>query len=147
MTLNTIPATMALLLLSATISFAQELKVSPHSDNGDCAICHVAPTEKLRSWFAFGSTKREMKPDLDKICRGCHVIEPEQAGSLGVGKGHAAGKKPAINVNNLPLAKDGTINCATTCHNLHISSDAKPSLVHKRLRASSNELCTSCHKI
>ncbi|MDD2854507.1 MAG: cytochrome c3 family protein, partial [Desulfuromonadaceae bacterium] len=84
---------------------------------------------------------------LDKICLGCHLIEPEEPGTLGVGKGHATGKKPSYNFKNLPLESDGTINCATTCHNLHVSKDDNPQLYQNRLRMNSNELCVSCHKI
>lgn len=140
---------MAVLSVSTPVFLltAQDLKVSPHSDNADCSLCHVASTEKLHSWFAFNSTKREMKPELDKICIGCHILEPEQAGNLGVGKGHATGKKPAQNIKNLPLAEDGTINCATTCHNLHVSSDENPQLVNNFMRAPLNDLCISCHKM
>jgi predicted CXXCH cytochrome family protein len=122
---------------------AEEMKVNPHSESGDCSICHVAPINKLRGWFVFGSTKREMKTDLNQLCLQCHPAEPAHAGGLlGVGIGHGIGKKPVINHQNLPLASDGTITCAITCHNIHTSPDNP-----KRLRVPYNSLCVSCHNI
>lgn len=140
-------ATTALVSIFASVSYSEVKAPSPHSEKGDCSICHVASVEKLNGWFVFTSTKVEMKPNLDQICRGCHTIVPEQPGSLGIGIGHATGKKLLRNIKNLPLAKDGTINCSTTCHNLHISADSDPQLIPKRLRFNSNELCMSCHKM
>jgi predicted CXXCH cytochrome family protein len=139
--------TLAILFLATSTSYADEQKVNPHSDSGDCAICHVASRDTLRGWFVFGSTKRELKDDLNKICLKCHTVEPTHAGgSLGVGKGHATGKKPAINRKNLPLSSDGTVNCATTCHNMHVSSDER-FLQAKHLRLTVNDLCYSCHNL
>lgn len=134
-----------LLLLSGAVCTAEDLKISPHSDTGDCSVCHVAPVDKLRGWFVFDSTKREMKPDLDQICLKCHTIGPNHAGGFsGVGLGHATGKKTAINRANLPLSNTGKITCATTCHNIHVSADDKQ-LYSKRLRLPVNSLCVSCH--
>lgn len=136
-----------LMLLAGNVCTAAEIKASPHSDEGDCAICHVAPAEKLRSWFAFGTNKKELKDDLNKVCLNCHTVEPRHAGGFfGTGIGHAVGKKPAINRLNLPLATDGTITCATTCHDVHSSSDDKQ-LKLKRLRLPVNSLCLSCHNV
>lgn len=121
--------------------------VNPHTEAGDCAICHVAPAEKLRSWFSLGTTKREMKADLNQICLNCHTVEPTHAGGfLGVGVGHAVGKKTALNKRKLPLAANGTITCAITCHNVHVMSDEKQAR-QKFLRLLSNELCVSCHNM
>lgn len=144
--LNAVLTTSALLFSFNAASAAGDARVNPHSDTGDCAICHVASAEKLRGWFVFGSTKREMKTDLNQLCLRCHTIEPVAADSLGVGIGHATGKKPAVNQQNLPLAGDGTITCATTCHNMHVTSDDRQ-LNLKHLRSPANLLCISCHNM
>lgn len=136
-----------LLMLFMTTSFAgaKDVKNSPHSDSGDCSICHVAPADKLRGWFVFGSTKRELKENLNQICQQCHTVQIETSeGGLGVGVGHATGKRPSVNHQNLPLAPDGTITCATTCHNMHVISDDKHQQL-KHLRIPANSLCISCH--
>lgn len=137
--------TLIVLFLSASVSPAEETGGSPHTDSSDCGICHVASADKLRSWFAFGSTKRELKYDLNQVCFKCHTVGSTHAGGFfGVGIGHGVGKKPAINRSELPLAGDGTITCATTCHNMHVMSEDR--LQHrKRLRLPVNSLCLSCH--
>lgn len=142
--LDAVVMTLAVLLLSTAECPAEDIKVNPHSEGGDCAVCHVAPPDKLRGWFVFGSTKREMKADLNQLCLQCHTVKPEPEGSLGVGIGHATGKKPAANRGDLPLASDGTITCATTCHNMHVISDNRQ-LQQKHLRLPANSLCISCH--
>jgi predicted CXXCH cytochrome family protein len=135
------------IFMAPAISAADEVRVSPHSESGDCSVCHVAPKDTLRGWFVFGSTKRELKDDLNKSCLQCHTVEPSHGGGfLGVGKGHATGKKPSINRKDLPLSSDGTVNCAMTCHNVHVSSDDK-TLQRKLLRMSVNDLCYSCHNM
>ncbi len=135
------------IILSAVGCLAEDGKVSPHSDMGDCGVCHVAPADKLRGWFVFTSTKKEMKHDMNKLCLQCHAVElAHVGGSLGVGKGHATGKKPSINRQDLPLASDGTVTCAITCHNMHVSSEDRQ-LQSKRLRMSINSLCMSCHNM
>lgn len=135
---------LAALILSVTAGAAEEARISPHSRAGACAVCHVAPEDALRGWFVFGSTKREMKDDLNQLCLKCHTIKSLPPGSLGVTTGHATGKKPAANRENLPLSSDGTINCATTCHNMHLTSnDSHQQRMHLRLPADS--LCMSCH--
>lgn len=121
--------------------------VNPHSETGDCAICHVASADKLRSWFTFGSTKKELKDDLNTICRKCHAVDDtHETGMLAAGKGHATGKKPAINLQKLPLASDGTVTCAITCHNIHVAADERQ-LQKSHLRLPVNSLCMSCHKM
>ena len=71
---------------SSGISAAADFKApmeqgaSPHYDTSDCTICHVAPEEKLRGWFVFDSTKREMKSDLNLVCKKCHTLQPNHAG-------------------------------------------------------------------
>ena len=143
--LNAVSMTFVVLFISGTVCAAEGVRVNPHTDAGDCAICHVAPADKLRGWFVFGSTKRELKGGLNQLCQKCHTIEPDPAdGSLGVGIGHATGKKTAINRENLPLSSDGTINCATTCHNMHVTSDDRHQQL-KHLRSPANTLCVSCH--
>lgn len=144
--LNAVSMTMAALLSYGTVCAAEDIKASPHSVTGDCAICHVAPVSKLRGWFVSGSTKRELKENLNQLCQQCHTIEPtHDVGSLEVGFGHATGKKTAINHDNLPLASDGTITCATTCHNMHVTSDDRQQQL-KHLRLPVNSLCVSCHE-
>jgi predicted CXXCH cytochrome family protein len=133
--------------ISIPANAAGDLKTGIHSDSGDCAICHVASKDTLRGWFVFGSTKRELKEDHNQICLKCHTVEPTHAGgSLGVGKGHATGKKPSLNRKNLPLSSDGTVNCATTCHNMHNSSEDK-AVQARHLRLPVNDLCYSCHNM
>lgn len=136
---------MSLVLPSFSVYAAEDVKVNPHSDTGDCTICHVASAEKLRGWFTFSSTKKELKHDLNQICLNCHTTEPTHAGGfLGVGKGHATGKKTALNRQDLPLANDGTITCATTCHNIHaVADNGQPQ--PKLLRLPVNSMCMSCH--
>lgn len=109
--------------------------VSPHNDKGDCGYCHVAPREKLESWLTFASTKRQLKEDLNELCRRCH----------GVGFGHGVGKKPAMNIANLPLSADGTVNCAMTCHDMHVVSADNPGQQYLHLRIPQVKLCLSCH--
>jgi len=109
--------------------------VSPHTENGDCALCHVAPKEKLQGWFVFGSTKRQLISDPNTLCRKCH----------GVSFGHGVGKKPAMNRADLPLDADGTITCALTCHNMHISGLDDPNQQRLHLRLPQLKLCASCH--
>lgn len=126
---------------------AVEKPVSPHAENGDCAICHVAPLDQLHGWFVSSATKKAMKNDYNRTCQQCHTVQPTHAGGFsGLGIGHAIGKVPKINTANLPLAADGTITCAITCHTMHESS-GNPFLQRKRLRLPTNELCKSCHRI
>lgn len=143
--LNAVSISTLVLFLSVTVCVAEDVRASPHSDAGDCTICHVAPVNKLRGWFVSGSTKRELKENPNQLCQQCHTIEPtHEGGTLGVGFGHATGKKSAINRDNLPLASDGTITCATTCHNMHVTSDDRQQQL-KHLRLPVNSLCVSCH--
>ncbi len=144
--LDAVSMTMALLLLSSPVSAVENAMVNPHTDDGDCSICHVAPADKLRGWFVFGSTKRAMNGDLNHLCQKCHTIKPTPEWPFAVGIGHATGKKTAVNHQNLPLAKDGTITCATTCHNMHVISNDRQQQA-KHLRLPSNVLCFSCHDV
>lgn len=136
-----------ILFISSSVCQAGNVPATIHSETGDCSICHVASAEKLRGWFTFGTTKRELKNDLNQVCLACHTVEPTHAGGFfGVGIGHGVGKKPELNLQNLPLAVDGTITCATTCHNVHVISD-DGRLQRKLLRAPVNSLCISCHNM
>lgn len=108
---------------------------NPHGDNGDCSICHVAPVEKLRGWFVFPATKRQLVADPTTLCQKCH----------GVSFGHGVGKKPHINRSGLPLSADGTINCALTCHDMHISGVDDDTQQRFHLRLPQSVLCVSCH--
>jgi hypothetical protein len=133
------------LLLHVVVNAAADEKLNPHADKGECTICHVAASDKLNGWFVLGSTKREMRADLNQLCQRCHKLLANHAGGFaGDGSGHATGKKTAVNHLNLPLANDGTITCATTCHNIHVASDDSHQL-QKRLRLPVNSLCVSCH--
>lgn len=138
--LATVLTSLLVLLVSGGICVARDLKasakygVSPHSDAGDCSLCHVASVDKLRGWFVFASTKRELKDGHVEVCRKCH----------GSDFGHGIGREPVVNHLELPLADDGTITCATTCHSMHIhAEDPKQTFYHLRLPADS--LCISCH--
>ncbi len=136
---------MSLLLFSVSVSAATDEKLNPHTDKGECTVCHVAASEKLHGWFVLGSTKREMRADLNQLCQRCHKLSANHAGGFaGDGSGHATGKKTAFNRLNLPLANNGTITCATTCHNIHVTSDDSHQQ-QKRLRLPVNSLCVSCH--
>lgn len=107
---------------------------SPHSNHGDCNLCHLVTAEKLRSWFVFGSTKRRLREGPVEVCRKCHGSE----------FGHATGRRTAVNTAKLPLAVDDTVTCAMTCHDMHINTeDSKQTFYHLRLPVDS--LCTSCH--
>lgn len=144
---NAVTVIMTVIVLSADVCRADEVRINPHSDTGDCTVCHVASADKLRSWFTFGSTKRELKDDLNKICQKCHIVQiTSPDGMLGIGIGHATGKKTKLNRASLPLAGDGTINCAITCHNMHVTSDDRQQQL-KHLRLPSNSLCVSCHNM
>jgi len=109
---------------------------SPHNDKGDCALCHVASAETLRGWFVFGSTKRQLVSDPTTLCQKCH----------GVSFGHGVGRKPEMNRAELPLSANGTINCALTCHNMHISNTGDPVQDRFHLRLPVASLCLSCHE-
>ena len=127
------------LVLSGAVSGNEEItspkvKVSPHGEDADCTVCHVASEADLRSWFTFPSTRKKFNADYNTLCRQCH----------GVDFGHGVGKKPALNRGGLPLDAQGAIACAITCHNMHIKSeDATQNRYH--LRASRENLCFSCH--
>lgn len=140
------PILLAIIILCSTLLISNEYCVaadkeasvkfgaSPHNDNGDCTICHVSPAGTLRSWFVFGSTKRQLKDDLVEVCRKCH----------GSGFGHAIGKKTAVNHSRLPLDGKGEITCAITCHDMHVrTEDQKQTFYHLRLPF--DALCVSCH--
>lgn len=118
----------------ADVKARQKYGASPHSDSGECSLCHVASKEKLQSWFVFGSTKRQLKDDPNSLCQKCH----------GSNFGHATGLKTPINHNNFPLAEDGTITCATTCHDMHVRSDNHKQQFH-HLRLPIITLCITCH--
>lgn len=143
--LRTIVVTTIMLALQVSTCLPEEATPNPHSESGDCSVCHVASVDKLRGWFVFGSTKKELKDDLNTVCKKCHTVQISSPdGLIGVGVGHATGKKTSINHKNLPLASDGTITCAITCHNMHVISDDRHQQL-KHLRLPANSLCISCH--
>lgn len=134
-----------IVLVSICCANASETKKNnPHDEAGDCTVCHVASPDTLRSWFTFSSTKRELKDGPNRVCEKCHKIEPIPGGALWVGIGHATGKKTSVNHSKLPLAPDGTVTCATTCHDMHLGAGEKQQLL-KHLRLPVNMLCISCH--
>lgn len=108
---------------------------NPHGDSGDCSLCHVAPVEKLRGWFVFPATKRQLVADPTTLCQKCH----------GVSFGHGVGKKTHMNRSGLPLGANGTINCALTCHDMHISGVDDETQQRFHLRLPQSILCVSCH--
>ncbi|MSN26265.1 MAG: cytochrome C [Geobacter sp.] len=113
---------------------SEKFGASPHTETGDCTICHLYSAETLRSWFVFGSTKKLLNGNLNEVCRNCH----------GSGFGHGVGKKTKVNHANLPLNHDGEITCATTCHDMHVrTEDQKQKYFH--LRRPFDSLCISCH--
>jgi len=108
--------------------------INPHTEIGNCQVCHVASEEDLKSWFTFTSTKKTMKGDLNSICQQCHGVE----------FGHGIGKWTKHNKDGLPMDDRGYIACAITCHDMHgKSSDYQQNKFH--LRAPSMKLCLSCH--
>ena len=112
---------------------------NPHSDNGDCSVCHVAPVEKLRgfrSWFVSGEIKRELITDHTTLCRKCH---PD-------GFKHGAGKKMKKKPMDIPLSEDGVVNCATSCHNMHITDVEEENQQYYHLRYLGDKLCVKCHE-
>lgn len=132
---------MALLVMTAGSGMAEEAgkasgeKVYPHVEKGHCEVCHVASEADLNSWFTFGSTKKKLRADFNALCLQCHNIA----------LGHGVGKPPKINREQLPLDSEGKINCAITCHNMHVKSeDQKQSRYH--LRTTVDRLCQSCHE-
>jgi hypothetical protein len=108
---------------------------NPHTGKGDCSICHVASVNELRSWFVFGSTKRRLTKDRIALCQQCH----------GISFGHGIGKKPVMNRASLPLNADGTVNCAVTCHDMHINESEDAAQLRMHLRLPHVKLCFSCH--
>lgn len=108
---------------------------NPHGDPESCGVCHILPKEKLEGLFTSSSLKRQLRSDLVNLCRGCH----------GVGFGHGVGKKPEMNIHKLPLADDGTITCAITCHDMHIKNPADQEQEHYHLRLPVAKICFSCH--
>jgi len=108
---------------------------NPHGDSGECSLCHVSPVDKLRGWFVLPSTKRQLVADPTTICQKCH----------GLSFGHGVGKKPHMNRSGLPLSADGTINCALTCHDMHIKVVDSDNQQRFHLRLPHTTLCVSCH--
>ncbi len=108
---------------------------NPHREAADCSVCHVAPEDKLKSWYTLPSTKRKLVSGANEVCLKCHTP----------GMGHGVGKRPDMNVNGLPLDDDGAITCATTCHNMHIRPTENVLQNRFMLRAVDPQLCLMCH--
>lgn len=127
------------LVFSGTGSAAPETvntEVNPHENQESCEVCHLLPTEKLGGFFTSKTSKRQLSADHVNLCRQCH----------GMGFGHGVGKKPDMNREGLPLADDGTITCATTCHAMHVNNPADHEQGHYHLRLPVLKLCFSCHE-
>jgi hypothetical protein len=90
-----------------------------------CIDCHTLNNQ--------GQIIKLPSSSLNSVCIKCHNIS-----------GHKSGAKPILNKGNLPLDADGTINCATTCHNIHATTS---DIAHNRyfLRLPPEKLCFSCH--
>jgi len=109
---------------------------NPHISPESCEVCHLLPKEKLGGFFTSKALKRQFRTDLVNLCRQCH----------GMGFGHGVGMKPDMNREGLPLADNGTITCATTCHAMHIKNPADHEQEHYHLRLPMAKLCFSCHE-
>lgn len=132
-------ALMALLVCSAAMHTpvgAEDTASNPHGDPQGCTVCHVLSREKLERFFTPDAQKRHLRTDPVTLCRQCH----------GVGFGHGVGKRPEMNRDGLPLAGDGTITCATTCHSMHVKSPADQEQEHYHLRLPLSKICFSCHE-
>lgn len=117
-------------------SEGEDGSANPHSGQMHCEVCHLLPKEKLESFFTTGVMKRQLRADPVAICRACHNIRLE----------HGVGKVPEMNRDGLPLAKDGTITCATTCHSMHVKNPADEQQEHYHLRLPIAKICFSCHE-
>lgn len=109
--------------------------VNPHLAPESCGVCHVQPKEKLESFFTSSVSKRQLRSDHVALCKQCH----------GMGFGHGVGMKPVMNREGFPLAADGTITCATTCHAMHVKNPADQEQEHYHLRLPLAKICFSCH--
>lgn len=123
-------------LYAANVSDTRNIQdQNPHADSGACSVCHVASVETLRGWFVWPATKRQLVADPTTLCQKCH----------GVSFGHGVGKKTHMNRAGLPVSDDGVINCALTCHDMHISGVDDASQQRYHLRYPLAKLCVSCH--
>ena len=139
--MKTLAIAFSFLLVSSLASAADsrasstDKRPSPHGVAGQCQICHVEPEDVLSGWFTSGVRKRALVVDHNTLCRQCH----------GVAFGHGVEKEPETNDEGFPLAPDGTIACAITCHNMHIKAE-DPVQNRYHLRAKQPTLCLSCHR-
>ena len=53
---------------------------NPHREAADCSVCHVAPEDKLKSWYTLPSTKRKLVSGANEVCLKCHTpgMDPMQ---------------------------------------------------------------------
>lgn len=129
----------AVLVFAGTGRAAQDTpntEANPHEDSEHCGVCHVISKEKLEGFFTSKTLKRQLRADHVALCRQCH----------GIGFGHGVGKKPDMNRERLPLADDGTITCATTCHSMHVKNPSDHEQEHYHLRLPVATICFSCHE-
>ncbi len=111
---------------------------NPHKDS-NCKVCHLAPAELLTKEKPSASEllqKKQMRTDLTGLCATCHKASLETDHRVGIGT--------KLNKTPLPLDHQGNLNCATTCHDVHIKD---PALSKKMLRDTFDALCLSCHDV
>lgn len=111
-------------------------KANPHNSQEDCGACHLLPKNKLESFFTSSVMKRQLRADHVTLCKGCHDIRID----------HGVGKVPEMNRDGLPVAEDGTITCATTCHSMHVKNPADEKQEYYHLRLPIAKICFSCHE-
>lgn len=111
-------------------------KGNPHTSRDNCGVCHLLPKNKLESFFTSSAMKRQLRADHVTLCRGCHDVRID----------HGVGKAPEMNREGLPVAEDGTITCATTCHSMHVKNPADEKQEYYHLRLPIAKICFSCHE-
>lgn len=119
------------------------VSVNPHIGER-CNVCHRAEVSLLAGIME-GRIKNGkqllkagvMKTDLNSLCSTCHAGDGD----------HVVGVAPALNRYGLPLDHEGRMNCATTCHDVHVSEESDSGMKRNYLRRPTNKLCFSCHDI
>ncbi len=118
-------------------------KINPHRGK-HCLKCHVTDGNELfdlrkkKGRQDFSPETNFLKANLNKLCASCH---DKKKGD------HPVGAAPGINRLDLPLDEKGKINCAATCHDVHISNENISGVKKGLLRAPAEKLCLSCHDV
>ncbi len=115
-------------------------KTNPHKDE-NCVVCHIASKELLTKVVPAESEavqRRFMRTDLIDLCSSCHRDRVSTESE------HSVGVPTKLNRENLPLDPQGSITCATTCHDIHTKN---PGLKKGLLRHPYDTLCLSCHDV